>query len=165
MATLEASLVLADKGAAGANEVLALLDLAATRYPLDVDVQRLRLSVVQTYAKWQAADRAIGGLTLALYHALGTAHEAHLAAARIRAQLGQWNAAFTEYRIALTEAPGEVSTWFEFGHFAEVAGRDSLAREAYSEAVRLAPSNPDLIQALRRTEARQGISSLPRPGN
>ena len=143
MAVLEAKVILAAKGAAGANEAFSILDLAATRDPLDVDVQRLRLSLVQTYSKWQAVDRALDGLTLALYHSGGGALEANLAAARIRGQLGQWTAAFSQYRIVLTQMPNDVNLWMEFGRAAEGAGRDSTAREAFAEASRLSLGRDD----------------------
>jgi hypothetical protein len=156
MAVLDANLILATKGAPGAAEALAILDLAATRYPLDVAVQQLRASIVLTYAKWQAADRAIDGFKLAQYRATGQAVDADLVAARIRAQLAQWNACFSEYRLALAQAGANTGIWVEFGQTAENAGRDTTAREAYAEAARLAPSDAKIAEALRRVEARQG---------
>jgi hypothetical protein len=165
VAVLEANLILASKAAAGAAEALSILDLAATRYPVDVPVQQLRAEVVLTYARWQAADRAIEGYKLALYRATGQAIEANLMAARIRAKLGQWNACFSEYRLALAQAGGVPGIWVEFGQAAEAAGRDTTAREAYAEAARLAPSDAQIAVALRRVEARQGylrsVSSPP----
>jgi tetratricopeptide (TPR) repeat protein/O-antigen ligase len=168
MAVLEANLVLATKGAAGAGEAFSILDLAATRYPLDVPVQRLRVSLVPAYGKWQAADRAIDGFKLALYRESGNASEANIAAARIKAKLGQWNACFSEYRTALA-VNGDAALWVEFGQTAESAGRDTTAREAYAQAARLAPSDPQIALALRRVEERQGYmrsvgSSAPAPG-
>ena len=156
MAVLEANLILANKGAGGANEAFAILDLAAARYPLDVPVQRLRISLVSAYGKWQAADRTIDGFKLALYRATGGAAEANLAAARIRARLSQWNVCFSEYRMALTQQAWDTWLWLEFGQTAEAAGRDTTAREAYAEAARLAPSDAQIAEALRRVEARQG---------
>jgi O-antigen ligase/tetratricopeptide (TPR) repeat protein len=156
MAVLEANLILATKGAAGSNEAFSILDLAATRYPLDVEVQRLRISLVPGYGKWQAADRSIDGFKLALYRSTGNAYEANVAAAHIRGKLGQWNACFSEYRTALSQAPSNTWLWVEFGQTAEAAGRDTTAREAYAEAARLSPSDPQIAVALRRVEARQG---------
>jgi tetratricopeptide (TPR) repeat protein len=156
MAVLEANLILATKGAAGANDAFSILDLAATRYPLDVGVQRLRVSLVQAYGKWQAADRAIDGYKLAVYRSTGGAYEAHLEAAHIRCRLAQWNQCFAEYRLALAEVSANAGLWVEFGQAAETAGRDTTAREAYAEAARLAPSDAQIAAALRRVEARQG---------
>jgi O-antigen ligase len=156
MGVLEANLILANQGAPGAAEALSILDLAATRYPLDVPVQELRASIVLTYGKWQAADRAIDGYKLALYRSAGQAIDANLIAARIRAKLGQWTACFSEYRLALAQAGGNTGIWAEFGQTAETAGRDSTAREAYAEAARLAPSDQQIAAALRRVDARQG---------
>jgi tetratricopeptide (TPR) repeat protein len=171
LAVLEANLVLGTRGAAGAGDAFAILDLAATRYPLDVPVQRLRISLVSTYAKWQAADRAIDGFKLALYRATGRAVEANLAAARIRAQLSQWNTCFSEYRTALAQDGGDPWIWFAFGQTAEQAGRDTTAREAYAEAARLRPTEKVMTESLRRVEARQGYlrgasapSLVPFPG-
>jgi hypothetical protein len=167
MAVLEANLILATKGAPGANEAFSILDLAATRYPLDVPVQQLRIQLVSAYGKWQAADRAIDGYKLALYRARGNAYEAHVEAAHIRAKLAQWNACFSEYRLALAEVVDSVALWMDFGKTAEAAGRDATAREAYAEASRLAPSNQDIAVALRRVEARQGYlrsAVTPPPG-
>ena len=156
MAVLEANLLIATKGAAAAGDAFSILDLAATRYPLDVEVQRVRIALVANYGKWQAADRAIDGFTLALYRATGGAYEAHVAAAHIRAKLAQWNVCFSEYRLALSQSPNDTWLWLDFGQTAETAGRDTTAREAYAEAARLAPSDPQIAAALRRVEARQG---------
>jgi tetratricopeptide (TPR) repeat protein len=156
VAVLDAKLTIAKKGQAGVNEAFAILDLAATRFPLDVSVQRSRIEVVSDHAKWQAADRAIDGFKFALYRATGQAVEANLAAARIRAQLGQWRAAFSEYRTALSQASNDVSIWLAFAQTAEQAGRDSTAREAYTEAARLRPQDSGIAAALRRIETRQG---------
>jgi tetratricopeptide (TPR) repeat protein len=155
LAVLDAQLVLAVKGPAGADEALAILDLAAIRYPLDLPVQRMRISFVTGYSKWQLADRAIDGLKLALYHSVGSGFEADLAAARIRSHLSQWNAALTEYRLALNQSPGEPSLWVELGEVAERAGRDSVAPDAYAEAARLAPSDKKITEAVRRLDARR----------
>ena len=164
LAVLDARLVLATKGAAGADEAFGILDLAAMRYPLDLDVQRLRISIVSDYGKWQAADRAIDGMKLASYRAAGSALEATLDAARIRVRMGQWTAAFTEYRIALAQSPNELGLWVEFARAAEGAGRDSMAREAYSEAARLAPRDPGITDAIRRIDARGRSMAAPLPG-
>jgi Flp pilus assembly protein TadD len=117
----------------------------------------MRVSIVLQYQKWQAVDRAIEGLKLALYHAQGNAVEANLAKARIDVQLSQWSAAFGEYRTALGQLPNQPSIWVEFGRAAEKAGRDTTAREAYSEALRLSPAEPISADGLRRLEARRRI--------
>jgi tetratricopeptide (TPR) repeat protein len=152
---LDARVIELTKGAEGADEILAILDLAAARDPLDLEVQRLRIDIVSRYHKWKAADRAIDGLKLALYHAVGSAVEANLAAARIRGQLSQWTAAFSEYRVVLGQRPNDVALWLEFGQVAEKAGRDVTAREAYTQAARLVPSSPNVLDALKRLDARR----------
>jgi tetratricopeptide (TPR) repeat protein len=154
LALLDAQLILASKGDAGADEALAVLDLAATRDPLDLPVQRMRISMVSGYRKWSATDRAIDGLKLALYHVSGSAVEANLAAARIHAQLSQWSAAIGEYRIALAQMPAQPSVWIELGQAAERAGRETVARDAYREAARLSPAGP-ATDALRQLDARR----------
>jgi tetratricopeptide (TPR) repeat protein len=155
LSLLDAQLILGLKGRAGVDDAFGILDLAAIRYPFDLAVQRMRVSMVSTYGKWQAADRALDGLKLALYHATGSAFEANLMAARIRGSLGQWSVAFSEYRIALSHSPNQPSLWVEFARAAENAGRDQTAREAYSEAARLAPSDASIAEARRRLDARQ----------
>jgi tetratricopeptide (TPR) repeat protein len=160
LAVIDAQLIVTVKGAAGADEALSLLDLAATRYPLDLPVERLRIQIVSDYAKWQAADRALDGFKLALYNSLGDGFEANVAAARIRGKLGQWTAALNEYRIALSKS-GDPWLWFEFGETAERAGRESLAREAYGEAARQAPNVARITDALRRLEKRQSYTTTP----
>lgn len=152
---LDARVIEMTKGAEGADEILSILDLAAARDPLDLEIQRMRIDVVSRYHKWKAADRAIDGLKLALYHAVGSAVEANLAAARIRSQLSQWTAAFSEYRVVLGQRPNDVALWLEFGQAAEKAGRDVTAREAYTQAARLVPSSPNILDALRRLDARR----------
>src|SRR5262249_42062839 len=93
---------------------------------------------------------------LALYRATGSAFEANVAAAHIKAKLGQWNLCFAEFRMALAQVSGDPTLWVEFGRTAELAGRDTTAREAYAEAARLAPTDAQIAVALRRVEARQG---------
>ncbi|HEX4406470.1 MAG TPA: O-antigen ligase family protein [Polyangia bacterium] len=153
LALLDAQIILTTKGRAGVDEAFAVLDAAAMRYPLDLPVQRMRVAMVSDYGKWQASDRALDGLKLALYHSNGSGVEANLAAARIRARLSQWSAAMSEYRIALMQQPS-AGIWFELGQAAEHAGRDSTAREAYSEAARLEPGVKQYADALRQFDAR-----------
>jgi tetratricopeptide (TPR) repeat protein len=153
-AVLEARLLLA-RGADGADEALRVLDAAAARYPGDLEIQRMRVNLVMQFAKWHAADRALEGLKLALYQSSGAAGEAHVAAARIKTRMARWTGALGEYRIALADIPWDVGLWLEFGQVAEQAGRDSTAREAYTQAARLAPSNTEVAAALRRIDERQ----------
>ncbi len=67
LAVLQARLTLANKGVKGVDEALAILNLAATRAPTDVQVQSERIELVVTYKKWQAAERSLEGLKQALY--------------------------------------------------------------------------------------------------
>ena len=155
LALFDAQVLLAEKGPLGADSALAILDEAATQYPLDVAVQRARINLVMTYEKWQAADRALEGFKQALYRDVGTAVEAHLASARISARLSRWNNALGEYRVALADGMSEVSLWMEYGRVAESAGRNATAREAYSEAARLSPNNPEIAKALQQLDDQQ----------
>jgi tetratricopeptide (TPR) repeat protein len=143
------------KGPVGADAALSILDAGATRYPQDLPIQRMRVDVVMNYQKWQAAERALDGLKMALYSAYGNAGEAHRAAARIHSRLGRWTTALGEYRIALADDAGNVGLWLEFAKTAEQAGREGIAREALSEAARLSPSNRDIRSDLRRLDERQ----------
>jgi len=153
LALLEAQMLIDTKGADAGDAALATLDEAATRYPVDLAVQRMRLDVVMKYEKWQAADRALDGLKQALYLAQGSALEAHIASARLYARLSRWTNALGEYRIALADARSDVALWMEFGHAAEVSGRATTAREAYGEASRLNPTNPEVVKALSGVDA------------
>jgi tetratricopeptide (TPR) repeat protein len=164
LAVLNAKILPATKGIAGVDEALASLDLAATRFPLDLGVQRTRIDMVDGYKKWQVADRAIEGFKRALYASTGVSYDANLRAARIRGQLGQWNLAFDEYRTALSQQPAMPQVWVELAQVAQRAGRDSTAREAYSEAARLAPDDASIKAALRQLEARQNQGRAPALG-
>lgn len=155
LAVLDAQIIITLKGSAGADEALSLLDLAATRDPLDLPVQRMRIAIVSDYRKWQAADRAIDGLKLALYQSTGSGVDANIAAARIRTALSQWTAALGEYRIALAQMPKHVDLWIEFAGAAEKAGRDLVARDAYGEASRLRPGDPRITAGQQRLESRR----------
>jgi hypothetical protein len=155
LSLLDAELLLAVKGRAGVDDAFAILDLAAIRYPLDLPVQRMRVSMVSQYGKWQAAERALDGFKMALYQSTGSAFEANLTSARIRGQLGQLSAALSDYRTALAQSPNEPSLWVEYAQVAENAGRDQMARDAYGEAARLAPSDASITEARRRLDARQ----------
>jgi tetratricopeptide (TPR) repeat protein/O-antigen ligase len=152
---LQAEVLLADQGAPAADRALALLDAAAQRYPTNLGIQRARVDLVTRFEKWNAAARSLDGLKLALYQASGAATEAHVASARIDGRLGRWPAAIDEYRIALTADPNDVSLWTEYARAAERIGRYAVAREAYVQAVRLAPNNFEIAGALRELDARQ----------
>jgi tetratricopeptide (TPR) repeat protein len=165
VSVLEAKLTLATKGQAGIDEALATLDLAATRHPLDVPVQAMRIKLVADYEKWQAVDRAIDGYKRALYASVGNSFDANIAAAQIRGRLLQWNLAIGEYRTALLQQPGNPYVWSAFGALAEKAGRDATARDAYSEAARLNPSDAHVTAALRRLEATQALRRGPALGD
>jgi Tfp pilus assembly protein PilF len=155
LALLQAELIIKRQGATGADEALAVLDTAAVRTPLDTGIQFKRVQVVMQFKKWKAADRAIEGLKMALYQSGGALTEAHVAAARLQADMGRLTAALTEYRIALGERPNDVGLWMEYGHAAEAAGRISTASEAYSEAARLSPNRPDVVNAQRGLDERR----------
>jgi O-antigen ligase/tetratricopeptide (TPR) repeat protein len=152
---LRAKLLTNAQGAAGADEALAILDLAAARYPTDLDIERARLEVVTQYQRWKAAARALDGLKLALYHSQGSASEAHVAGARIEGQLGHWTGSLDEYRLALMDQPDNVALWIEYARAAETTGRDNVARDALAEAARLSPNSPDITGPVRELEARQ----------
>jgi tetratricopeptide (TPR) repeat protein len=155
LAVLQTRLLLGEKGPEGADQALADLDLAAARYPTDVDVQRARLDVVTRYKKWQAASRSIEGLKSALYQTTGSATDALIAGARIQTELGHGSAALGEYRIAVGERSNDVSLWLEYARTAAGAGHDGEAREALSQAARLSPNSPDILNEQRELSARE----------
>jgi len=148
LALLDAQLAIATEGDGAGDKALAILDNAATANPLDLAVQRARLDAVMKYEKWQAAERALDGLKQALYRDHGSVVEANVAAARLYMRLGRWTNALGEYRIALMSASGEVAIWMEYGRAAETAGRIAIARDAYAQAARLNPNNPEIGKAL-----------------
>jgi Flp pilus assembly protein TadD len=113
----------------------------------------MRLDVIVRFEKWKAADDALEGLKQALYRSQGSAVEAHISAARLYTRLGRWTSALGEYRIALVSASTDVGLWMEYGRAAELAGRSATAREAYSEASRLSPNNPEVVKALGAVDA------------
>jgi len=163
LALLDVQQVIASKKETAGDEALAILDRAAAAYPLDVAIQRTRLDVIMRYSKWQAAERALDGLKQALYGSEGSAVEAHVAAARLYARLARWNSALGEYRIALVSMPNEVDLWMEYGHAAELAGRSPTAREAYAQAARLSPNNPEIVKALGGVDAQLSRLRSPNP--
>ena len=154
LGVLEAQLLLDTKGAAGADDALAILDAAASRYPHDLAIQRMRMKVILNHEKWKAAARALDGFKLALYQAQGSAAEAHAAGAQIEARLGRIGAAMTGYRAALADDPMNVTLWMEFARTAETGGRYSTAFEAYSRAALLSPKNPQIEEALQGLQQR-----------
>jgi tetratricopeptide (TPR) repeat protein len=151
---VDAELQLRTKGSAGPEAALAGLDAAAVRYPHDLGIQRRRLDLIMQIGKWQAADRALLGLREAIYQNRADISEAYTASARIAARLLHWTEAIGQYRLAVAQAPWNVSLWLEFGVAAEAAGRDLVAREAYAEAVRLSPNDPIAAKALRDLDER-----------
>jgi tetratricopeptide (TPR) repeat protein len=155
MAGLGARLLVDTKGPAGADEALALLDGAATRFPDDVAIQRQRVELVTTYQKWNAASRALDGLKQALYQIGASPAEAQIASARVAVRLGHLREALGEYRIALADYPDNVAYWIEYAQVAETSGRDDVAREAYRQASRLSPQSPEVAAALHALDERQ----------
>jgi tetratricopeptide (TPR) repeat protein len=154
-AGLAARLLVETKGATGADEALARLDEAATRFPSDVAIQRQRIDLVTTYQKWNAASRALEGFKQALYQLGGSPAEAHIASARIAVRLGHLTEALSEYRIALVDYPDNTTYWIEYAQVAETSGRDDVAREAYRQAARLSPQSPEVAAALHALDERQ----------
>jgi tetratricopeptide (TPR) repeat protein len=154
LSLLEAQVLIDSQGAEGADAALAILDLAAVRYPHDLAVQRMRMKVILDFAKWKAAARALEGFKMALYQTQGSAAEAHAAGAQIEARLGRMGAALTAYRVALADEPLNVTLWMEFGKTAETAGRHSTALEAYHQAAQLSPKNPQIEKAIQSLEER-----------
>jgi tetratricopeptide (TPR) repeat protein len=151
-ALLESKLLLVTKGNAAADEALRQLDVAATRYPTDVEIQRARLALVSQYGKWTALSRSIEGLKLALYRTNGSATEAYIASARVHAQMGRWQTAIGEYRVALTDQPSNGQLWLELGNAAATVGHKGTARDAYLEAARLIPKNAEVERALKKLD-------------
>jgi tetratricopeptide (TPR) repeat protein len=152
---LEVKALIAVQGHKGADEALRLLDEAAARHPHDVPIARERVELVIAFQKWQAAERAIEGYKRTLYETQGQMAEAHAINARLHARMGRLTAALGEYRIALAQQGWNVSLWLEYGLAAEHAGRDSAARDAYREAARLSPNNPEIARAMDRIEGRE----------
>lgn len=152
LAALEAQAALDGTSPGAPDRALEILDTAAVRYPGEVGLQQMRLDLVTKYQKWTAVPRALEGYKQALYTRDGSATEAHLAAARIHVRLSHWTDALGEYRIALADQPNNVSLWMELGSASESAGRVTTAREAYTEAARLSPSNPGIMDAIRKLD-------------
>ena len=149
LSIIQAEILTRQKAADGADEALRILDAAVSRYPTDLALQRERVAIVTKYKKWTSAARAIEGLKLACYHAFGSAAEAHIAAADIAFNMARFTEAMAEYRMALGDRPNDVALWMEFGHTAEMAGRQTAARDAYSQAARLSPKDPTIARALQ----------------
>jgi tetratricopeptide (TPR) repeat protein len=154
LSVLRARLLLASKGANGVDPALQILDQAASLTPADLNVQRERIDLVVNNKKWNAAARSLEGLKLALFHHFGAATDAHIWAGRIEAELGHWHRSLEEYRIALADRPADVSLWLEYARAAETGGRDTAAREAYAQALRLSPNSADIASAQRALDAR-----------
>jgi Flp pilus assembly protein TadD len=155
LAVLDAQLSVDQKGPSGVDGALATLDDAAARSPGDLAVQRMRFELVMRFEKWQKADRALEGFKQALYQCGGSVAEAHIAAARMHARLSRWTAALGEFRIALSDEPGNAGLWMEYGRTAEAAGRLPTAREAYAQAARLSPNDPGIASAVRVLQQRE----------
>jgi tetratricopeptide (TPR) repeat protein len=154
LALLDAQLQVAAGGEAAADQALATLQLAAQQDPEDLALQQMRLDLVVRFGKWTIAERVLEDYKQALYHARGSAGEAHVASARIYSRLGRWNRALSDYRIALSERSGDVALWMEYGRAAESAGRNATAREAYAQAADLSPTNREIVQALKSLDER-----------
>jgi tetratricopeptide (TPR) repeat protein len=162
---LQARIVVKQSGAEGADRALAILDRAAAQYPTDLPLQRERVAVVTRYEKWSSAARAIEGLKLASYHATGSAAEAHVAAAAIAGYMGRPTVAMDEYRMALADRANDAGVWLAYGHAAEAAGRDVVARDAFSQAERLSPKDPVITRAMQALDEHAARSRVQEPSN
>jgi tetratricopeptide (TPR) repeat protein len=159
VALLEAESVSRGVGTEAGVQALAVIERALDRDPNDLDLQRKRIEIVQRFERWTAADRAINGFKQALQAADRSTVEANVAAATIYLSLGRTREALAEYRIATTADPGNVGVWRQFAAVAEATKHYVLAREAYSEAMRLAP-DAQTSEALRRLDDLQTSERL-----
>jgi tetratricopeptide (TPR) repeat protein len=155
LAVFRSRILIAQQGANGADAALAVLDAAAARTPANLAVQTERVELVTSFKKWAAAGRSIEGYKLALYENGNSPSWAHIADARIKAEMGRLTAALDEFRIALADQPENVSLWLEYGRIADAGGHVATAREAYAEAARLSPNSPDILNAQRALEQRR----------
>lgn len=161
LSALEARQLLNTRGAAAADEALAILDSAAVRYPTDLSVQRARVDLVRDYGRWRAVDRALEGLKQAVYREQGRGTEAHVAAGRLYARLSRYVNAINEYQMALLESPDDVSLWMEFAGVAIAAGRPLVARDAYNQAARISPNDPTIRRMLQTLDERMAHAREP----
>jgi tetratricopeptide (TPR) repeat protein len=155
LSILEVQTLVALKGAQSVDHALRVIEAAAARFPTDLAVAREWVRLIMTYEKWQSGPRAVEALKRALYALHGHLGEAHTVGARIHARTGRWSAALGEYRLALADEWNNVGLWLELGKTAEAAGRPTIAGDAYREASRLSPNNPDATRALKGLEERE----------
>jgi tetratricopeptide (TPR) repeat protein len=156
---LEAEFVLQQAAKDAPSRALALIERALEREPSDLDLQRKRIEIVSRFERWTLADESIVGFKQALQETGRSTVEANLAAAGIYLRLGRIRDAMAEYRIATISDPANVSIWREFASSAEGTRHYVLAREAYTEVMRL---NPDkqVLEAIRRIDDAQAAERL-----
>jgi tetratricopeptide (TPR) repeat protein len=159
VALLDAENVLRKGESDAGVRALEIVERALDRDPNDLDLQRKRIEIVGRFERWSAADRAIVGFKQALQARTWSTIEANLAAAEIYMRLGRTRDALSEYRIATIADPANAGLWRQFGSTAEATKHYPLAREAYTEVMRLAPDK-QTGEALRRLDDLQANERL-----
>jgi tetratricopeptide (TPR) repeat protein len=132
------------------DEALSIVENGLRFSPTDVGLNRMRVSLLMPSDKWQAIDRAVAGLRIALVEAGAPGTEANIAAAAAFERRGQFRRAMSEYQAALSHAQNDVGLLLGLAKAAEASGAMSTAIDAYRGILRLSPENQEARGALDR---------------
>ncbi len=134
------------------DKAIELLQNGIRADPAQVDLNRKLLALLTQTDKWQAIDRALGGLRMALAASGAPMTEANLAAASIYERQGHFHRAVSEYRAALAQNPGDLGLQLALARAAEQSGSVTVAIDAYDAVLRHEPDNAEAHAALIRIQ-------------
>lgn len=132
------------------EEAIATLTRGLGAEPTDVDLCQRLLGLLTQTDRWRATDQALDNLRRALAEHGAPMRAANLAAAQIFEHRGQFYRAVTEYQSALAQAPDDVGLQLSLARAAELAGKVTVAVDAYAAVLRRSPKQPEAEAGLAR---------------
>lgn len=134
------------------DKATELLRVGLRAEPDHVDLNRRLLALLMETDQWQAIDRALAGLRMALANAGLPVKEANLAAAAIFERRGQFRRAVSEYRAACAQDPENTGLLLRLARAAEESGNLTTAIDAYGAILRRSPQDTEAKAALARIQ-------------
>jgi tetratricopeptide (TPR) repeat protein len=162
LAWIKAECLLRDGSANAPAAALAVIEKGLDSTPGDLDLQRKRIEIVSRFERWTVADRAIVGFKQALSETGQSLAEANLAAADIYRRLGRVREEMTEYGIATSADPTNLTVWRQFAASAEARRHYTLARDANAAILRLDPNDKNASASLRRIDEERASAATSR---
>jgi predicted Zn-dependent protease len=137
------------------EEALTTLTRGLEAEPTDIDLNQRQLDLLMQTGRWRATDEALDHLRRALAENGAPMRSANLAAARIFEHRGQFYRAVTEYQSAVAQEPDDLGLRLSLAHAAELAGKVTVAVDAYAAVLRRSPNQPEAAAGLARIQSQK----------